>query len=284
MPRSKKIYAYMVNVVIHDEAKRNYSRLFAKAFDLKKIVKLNKINAATLLTLGEYNYSEQSYCYGRICRFIDIQPPYFDSDSRGICEDENGNPTYVINENIKSNVKLIDFMLFPDVHTVIVDKENISANYIKKFFEVIFLAEEIRSEFGPIAVNVVKTNQTIEQIMTLSNIISLKIILDRSNPTSLSRLDEDVQNSLQEQNADKIYYYAHSDTNNLQPNELTKSFARAAQINGTVHADYINENGHRSTIHSEEYPFIESYEYASTDDKRTILVKLGEKMLEILRR
>lgn len=279
MAKPSKLTACALNIVIHDEDKRDYRALFEACGKLHDIILFNRTHAACMLGTSETHTAEGPFLFGTICRFVNLRPPYFDAEELEIIVDDEGKPVNVVAPKIKANSLIIEFCLLENVHRIFVDTRNITPTMAKGFFEQIFAKEEIVNSFGQVDVSIHSTKEGLEEILSIFSLKSLDIFVHRPNPTNLNRFDFDVEESLKEQNAEALNHRLATRNDNLKPNELTLNFMNAARNHGRVLAKGRDQEGHAVEKNTDESPLLDSeYYYKNTETYRFVLARLAKKI------
>ncbi|MCH5143671.1 DUF4747 family protein [Desulfovibrio sp. UIB00] len=280
MARKQRIAVCALNVVIHDENKRDYSKLLKNCSDKHDVVQFNKTHAACLIGVKESFTPYGNYLFGTVFKFVNIRPPYFDINKLSLILDEDGNPKNIIDPQIRSNTLDVNFCLFEDSHRIFVDVRNITPKMAKDFFERIFKREEIVAEFGEVDVSLHSTKEYIEEILRIPSLRSLEIFVHRPNPTNMNRFDFDVEESLREQNAESLQHRLATRSDNITPNELTKNFMNAARNNGRVIGRGRDEDGKTVEFDTDNSPLVDSIFTEKNEPYLFALARAAQKVWE----
>lgn len=280
MARKQKIAVCALNVVIHEEDKRDYKKLLKICASKHDVIPFNKTHAACLIGVNDAFTPSGTFLFGLVFKFVNVRPPYFDTRNISLLLDEEGKPKNIIDPQIKANTLDINFCFFEPEHRIFVDTRNITPKMAKEFFEKIFKNEDVINEFGQIDISLHSTKEYIEEILRIPALRSLDIFVHRPNPTSLNRYDFDVEESLREQNSESLQHRLTTRGSSISPNELTKNFMNAARNNGRVIGRGRDEEGKSIEFDTDNSPLVESV-FADKDEPYLyVLVRAAQKVWE----
>ncbi|MFZ5811700.1 MAG: DUF4747 family protein [Thermodesulfobacteriota bacterium] len=249
-----KLSVCALNVVIHDEEKRNYKQLVRDAGALREVVAFNKTHAASLISTSQISIDGKMLLNGTIYRFINVSPPYFDANRSEVLLDDDGAPINLLPPHVKSSTKEVRFLLQHKEHRIYVDTKNISPKMARNFFEIIFNNKSIVDKYGSIDVSLHSSRKAIESILGMYELRSLVVKISRPNPVGVNRFDEEVYREMEEQGAEKQDLALRTRKNTLRPNDNYKKYMHAAQSHGSVVGQGRKEDGTKDVKSTEDYP------------------------------
>ena len=284
MARKTRMTVCALNIIIHDAEKRDYAKLLVESAKLQEVVSFNKTHAGTLLGVKKKNVYEKDYLFGTLCRFVNINPPYFDSIRQSIITDEDGNPIDLVESHIKANAELISFCLFEEEHYLFVVSNKMSPSMAKKFFENLFQHESIIQQFGSVDVMLQTTKEAIDAIFAMFSIRNLHITVNRPNPHNLNQYSLDVEKFLDDQRAEKLnFIMASRNKDGIAPKGLTKDFIESAKNNGRVQAKGLDLEGKSVTLDTDNSPLTDTDYYdKAIEDANIVLVNIAKKIWGII--
>lgn len=284
MPR-RTIAVCALNVIIHDENRRDYEQLFRDALELQTTIQFDKTHAASFMTLSDaLVYSEYRFFDGMAYRFVNVSPPYFNTEDRMVILDQDGNPKDLLNENTKSNTKEFRFAIMEDMHRIFVDTKNISPLMAQKFFTQLLETDTLLEKYGDINVIVQSDRRAIEDILEIPVLKSLRINISRPNPIGLNRYDEEVLGEMEEQNSEQLIHELKSGNDAIQPNDKTKRYMYTATTHGTVIGRGKNSEGLPVEKSTQEIPVKKAIRRREHENFRTLLLRASKELWEKIRR
>lgn len=282
MAGARSVNVCALNVVIHDKDKRNYVKLLRDALETREIVRFNRTHAASLVGIyGEY-YQSVKYPVGLIYRFVNVEPPYFDTDQNELLLDAEGNPKVILPANIKSNTKDVYFVLLEDVHRIVIDTRNISPAMAQEFFEKLFESENVAEKYGQVDVSVVSEPETIEEILKIHSLRNLSIKIAKPNPVGMNRFDEMVLGELEEQGADVLEHDLRTRREGILPNDRTRMYMHAATTHGKVYAAGKDFAGMKVEVSSENFPIKHQAKRENKETFKRLLVRASLGLWDII--
>lgn len=243
MARKQKITVCALNVIIHDEGKRDYKKLFQFCAELHLVAQFNRTHAASLVSTSSVVTPMGEYLFGLIYKFVNVEPPYFDSHSHKIVYDAEGKPKNLLSPQIKANTKDVEFCLFDEIHRVFVNTKNITPKTAKSFFEKIFSDIRVVQEFGQVDVALHTSSESVDSILNIYSLKCIEVTVHRPNPISLSRYDGIVEESMRQQNAETLQFKLSTKKGDITPDETTHSFMQGACNNGRIRAIGRDQDG-----------------------------------------
>jgi hypothetical protein len=193
-----------------------------------------------------------------VYRFINVSPPYFDTDKREVLKDSEGNPINLVPPHIKSNTKEVRFVLLDKVHRVFVETRFISPLLAKAFFEGLFSASEIQEKYGQVDVSIHSEQKAIKNILSMASIRSLLIKVSKPNPVGASRYDAEVLGAMEEEGVDNLALELKTKREGMTPSLQTKKYMYTASNHGQVVAKGFDDRGESVKYSTEDYPMSES--------------------------
>ena len=282
MAKPKKLSVCVLNIVIHDENKRDYKQLIKDAARQREIMAFNKTHAASLVWTSEQRHEEQNYLTGVIYKFVNVEPPYFDTDKSEVVLDREGHPLDIVPRHIKANTKEVTFCLLEEVHRIFVDTRYISPKMARSFFEDIFHREAIVEKYGSIDVNLHTEIKAIENMLSIFALKKLTVKLCRPNPIGMNRFDEEILQELEDQGAENLDLELRTRHNELQPNDKFKAYMYTATNHGKVNAVGRDENGMIVEQSTEESPIRETQPIGSHEPYYSALLRISKSLWDKL--
>lgn len=271
---------------------QRYIELFQKAFRRKEPVRLRGdfvglIGGCRL----EENY-EQETVLGEFYKFFDLNldGQWFNTLEQRPAE-EVDLAEISIPEHLKPHFQSFSYIFYPRKHRLFfISKDqnnNLSPLQVQKLLTEIFDDYRLVREFGEIEITIEPCSESLERILSMPRLKSLRIEISPPNPDDHQEAERKLFAKMNSQNAQKVVTdISTRNPNGLLPDDETKTLAKIAQSNGKVVGHGENEAGQTIDISTAEHPLLEKTDYDPAVQARNeaFLAKAHDLLLQITRR
>lgn len=249
---------------------KRYEELFNKIFDEKLSYATYGEKCTRIFSL---KYSDD-LIFGSLINYTQLKNNEWFNSANGEVED------FVIDKNMHPNIKLWSYFFSPQTHTLAVASEA-SKSQIEKFFNHAFLQVTDKTIGEEVAFNVIGSNESIDRILSLKSMTSIKVSLHYSNNDSEEDWEELIDNSMKESDVKNVHLELSGTRKNpiiTAKNLLLAGFIKLGRRNGKVTA-ITQEDGHRKVLSNSDIPAQRILEYRDesnllVDVKRTLSSKI----------
>lgn len=265
--RTSAIHIGALNIVLQPHTPEKYIEMLQKLarYRLSALVR-----GDDALLLGSCRYLDPSNplagVRGEIYKFLklDSAAPWFNTENMDAAtEDEVAEIS--IPENLKPHFKRFQYIFFPKGHRFYFvcskPQHNLSPGLVKRFFEKVFVNEEL-SSFGTLNVTVQPDPSGLSELLKLKRISILKMEIDRPNPDDLDGMEAEILKRLNKLNArtEKIEFMEAS-SEGLKPDEYIEALASVANDNGYVSVEGKDDSGLKKYLSTKDMPLHETAKY-----------------------
>ena len=260
MNRLKLTFYNVVLIPAKYQKSQRYEDLFKKIF-------IDKLSYATY---GEKNTrifslkEADDLLYGNLINYTKLENNEWFNSENGEVEE------FEFNKNMHPNVKLWDYFFSPKYHTLAV-VSNASVSQIERFFKFAFSKVVDDSIGEEVAFNVIGSNESIDRILSLKSMTSIKVSLHYSNNDSEEDWDELIDNSMKESDVRNAHLELSGTRKNpikTEKNPFLASFIKLSRRNGKVIA-VTQEHGQRKVLSNSDIPAQRILEY---DNEQNLLI------------
>jgi Domain of unknown function (DUF4747) len=264
MARKQKISAGCVNIRIHDQNRRDYSKLYRWILNRSSPQKVHGNTGIYISSdLAGFELGD-AFGQGILSKFVDFDQ--YDkwanlNQRRAATQIEREQVT--IPEGIRPGLKSFPFAFEFSSHLFFVQNydsgNTLSLPSVKKYFDSVFSMQHFLNEFGAISVTILQSEAALDDIFGMDVLKELSIFIEMPNH-DVWGLDneEEVEQALTEEGASSFEArFKAGKGGSLTPSDRTRIHARVALNNGYVSAKGKQE-GVSKTISTTKYPLIEA--------------------------
>ena len=283
MARSRNIDVGYLNVKIHPHSDDTYSNVFESLAFKRTIVKYRGEKAGFIASF-EKNKSTTlgDVYYGIIFTFTD-----FDPNSNWInvkagsmaLDDEIDIKSFEI---FRPNAKSIPFVFFSDVHRFAFQKK-MSPKMMSVLLLNLLNTENDENSISEVIVE--PDSSLIKEIFEIDVLNKLEIFITIPNADNLWDHEEDVEKTLDEQNAkDMLLVFTSKNRKiGLSPDEDTRELSEVAASNGHVVATGSDADGNKISRSTKERPWVSSFKTKARDVGNLLIDHAYDKLKDRLR-
>jgi len=292
MSRQTIVRMAAVNITVFPHPDGVYSQLI-RAVRRRKIRKPVWGNRAGVFThVWDAPSGELRGVHGTISSFVnfDSASPWFDIETNEEASEDELNRVEVP-ENLRPELRKCEFVLDERNHVLSFNcdpsKGGIAPTSMKKFLDKVFAEEHIAERFGPVSVNIVHPEESVDEMFELANIREVFIRANRPNVgdydgtpfTNLNRW-------MEEQNVNTFEQRTVADGSDMVPDEKVKALARVADENGFVEIAGRNEFNQAVKLSTKQSaPLVEQKTFdADVTLAVSVFYGIAEKIAQSIRR
>jgi hypothetical protein len=280
MPRRHSVPIGVLNVAMHaPHSKARYEELIRALFRLGKPIRTRGTSGALLGKLyAESEPESQDAVIGELYTFLYLDPeePWFNTQRNEEAADEELNelkiPPY-----LKPHLARFMFVFLVDSHRMYIQlktgQRSLSINAAALAMKTL-LADERMKGFGTVEVTVEPARNTVQKILGMDFLHSLRIELVRPNPDDHQDDEKRLLEELSKRHARKMKYELTSERHEpLKVDEEIKTLARVASSNGYVMGSGRDVNDTHVELSTRDTPFIDrpTYDPKESTLKRFLL-------------
>ena len=244
------------------------------AFSLNSKVAIDKDRRAYLGSCFPIGSNPLDGLEGNIYRFvyIDWDQPWLNTLTGNKADPDEVENNVAIPEHLKPNFSAIRYNFFPRTHRLVFEITRLDPTTHKptsfppvmaeKFFRKLFSDNSIQLAYPDIEITIEQSNETLDEIFSISTLRTLEIFIKRPNPND-GDLEQEIERQLAKERADSLLRIikAKEDKNGLNPSQRTKVQAKIALANGYVQGSGYDAEGNRREYKTEDKPTIKEGEY-----------------------
>ena len=265
MPQHRIVNMSALNIKTQPHSTENYIDLLETVYRLKSPRKIRGSDWGMIGALHRVKMEELGETLsGQFYKFLNIDPrgEWLDlNEGTPIKADDDSGIIPPVPDNLKPNLKHIDFVFSPKKHRLFFDKKNISPGMLRFLLNNMFSDPYICDKFGMVDVVAESTAEAIEKILRIQKLTKLEIEVSIPNDDVLSNMEEGIINRLKKQNIWRHNQTATSTSEEgIIPDEETRALMNLGKSEGYVKGKGID--GQRKVNYStEHHPLIEKVRY-----------------------
>lgn len=248
-------------------SKARYEELIRALYRLGKPIRTRATSGALLGKLyGESETESENAVIGELYTFLYLDPdePWFNLQRNEEAADEELNELK-IPPHLKPHLARFLFVFLTDNHRMYIQlktgQRSLSINAAALAMKTL-LADEQMKDFGTVEVTVEPARNTVQKILGMDFLHSLRIELVRPNPDDHQDDEKRLLEELSKRHARKMKYELTSERHEpLKVDEEIKTLARVASSNGYVMGSGRDVNDAPVELSTRDTPFIERPTY-----------------------
>ena len=257
----------VANITTHPHSPENYITIFTEVL---KLCRSAKVRGSDHLILGKFSPISEGNplggIWGQFYRYVNIDKsmPALDLDKLEPIFSKDGSATIPIPDNIKPNLRMVDFVFFPHGHRLFFSLEHISPYTALSAFVALFNALQIFEKHGDVNVILEQKSDIMTEISKLESLTRLTLKFTIPNGDDLSHLKNSLTTRYGKRlNATQVTEsYTGSRKRSLTPknDDETMASIELALSNGEVTAEGFQE-GTKVALKSKRYPEVFTQRY-----------------------
>jgi len=289
MKEGKKIEVGVLNITTHPHSPENYLQLFEDALRAKRAV---VYRGSDYLMLGAFNGIGASEkidgIWGVIYIFvnIDTKAPVLNIVKGEPVVSQNGEVTFPAPEELKPNLKVVDFVFFPKGHRLFFSlkttplgteqPKQVSSRILSGALYRLLNHPDLFEKYGEVNVYTENNVEVVADILRIPSLTKLDIAITLPNDDDISQQMKRLTEKYQQERIKKVQHTLTGyKENGLAPDEETQAMMQLAVSNGKITAvGYYEEE--RVVISTTEHPAIIKDAHASaTESKLQALARIA---------
>lgn len=278
----KRMKVAILNVKVHPHPSGAYVTLLQRAKRKRVIAKMRADRYGMIGTFSKSPLRDGAFS-GSLLTFVNFDPsaPWADIET-GEAAEADDIAAIEVPPHLKPGLRLVPFVFFPDRHRFVFPLNPTTSITSVASLLTNILREAVRQEDGDATVNVVPEQDiaALDKILQMPELRSLTITLSRPNGDDLSELNDEIEEFLDEQNAEELtqkYRAIHGSS--LTPNKRTKLLAQLATSNGVVVGHGLGTDGRAETISTDALPLTMRDVFKAGEEQDHVLMRIGLKLL-----
>lgn len=258
-----------INIVLHPHSPKKYAEFWRDIFSSDDPVKVRGTSAVMIGSCSAVNGGDdEKGLTGVIYKFfkLDAAEPWFDTQKKSAA-DKGELRKISIPDHLKPHLQEFSYVFYPEGHRLYFVSSRSGAQLSPKFLLSYLERVTERAEFGQfgeIKLTVVPSEESIDQILSLSRLKSLYLDIHKPNPDDQKSAEALMQARLKKQNIKRSELtLTEASSKGIQPDDETKVLIRIAASNGEVRARGENKAGELVSLSTEKHPMQEVVDYDS---------------------
>lgn len=236
----RSLHMGAINISLQSGGINNYINLFIDTHKEKRKIKVRGSDWAMISPIHSiFGRPFEEGIAGAIFKFVNIDPssPWLDTEETTPLLDESEKPEWTIPLKLKPNLRIFDFVFFPNGHRLFFSTRDISPSSLSNIIRQLFQNDNITSKYKAINVNTEKSQECIEEILSIPELLNLDIHVYRPNPDDLFGISQKIQQRIIDQNLSKTTILNKASRGEgIKPDEETIAYMNVAKSNGYVEA------------------------------------------------
>lgn len=265
MSRTRTLEVSALNVAMHDpHSPERYVDLLKRVFARRATTRLGELHLAMLGTLYlEDRDDPMKGLNGEFFRFVNLDPnePWFNTETREVATEDDVSEIQ-IPRHLLPHLKRIPFFFRPETHELWFIRrdrnEGIAPGSAAKLLDRLIAPLVLEGRFPQIEITPLPDTGVLERMLAVHTLEKLFIELKRPNTDGGEDEQAKWQRKLERQKAKRLKMeLTAADAESIEPDEETRSLAKAASRNGRVEVEGRTGDGSKVVESTEEHPLIE---------------------------
>jgi len=265
MSRTRTVQISALNIAMHEpHSPEKYVDLLKEVFARHAAIELGELHRAMMGTL----YLEDSDdplkgLSGEFFRFVNLDPnePWFNMETRDVATEDDVSAIQ-IPRNLVPHLRRIPFFFRPETHELWFIRRNrkdaLGPASAARLMERLISPLVVEGRFPQVEITPLPDSGILERMLSVPTLEKLKIELKRPNSDGGEDEQARWQKKLERQKAKRLKMeLTASHAESIEPDEETRSLAKAASRNGRVEIEGRDSNGSKVVESTEEHPLVE---------------------------